>query len=493
MQPDFDMTVIGGGAAGLVAAGISASLGARTALIESNRLGGDCTWTGCVPSKTLLKSAHMAQSARAAAEFGINREEPQINFAAVMRRVDTVRRGIYEQADSPEVFERLGVRVFSARARFTDAHTVQLSTGQRVTSRYFLIAAGSRPLIPKLEGLDAVPHFTSDSIFEIDRLPARLIVVGAGPQGVELAQAFQRLGSKVTVIESSHRVLGRDDAELTYLLEQSLRKEGIDFRFGATVERIEGNVTAHLSGGMHLEADAILFAAGRYVDVSDLDLRAAGIRVTEYGVRVDDRCRTDAKHIYAAGDVTGRHQFTHMAEHMAKVAMLNALAGKLVARKVRLEETRVPWCTYCDPELAHVGASEDQLRNREIRFEAFKFPYARLDLAIVDGEETGLIKVFAAPNGKILGAAILGARAGELIGEWALALRHGMQLADITATLHPYPSYAFGNRRVADQRLLSRRSPVLLWGLKLFRGLRGRVPAGARFGEEVPQDQQTRD
>jgi pyruvate/2-oxoglutarate dehydrogenase complex dihydrolipoamide dehydrogenase (E3) component len=318
-------------------------------------------------------------------------------------------------------------------------------------------------------------------------------VVGAGPQGVELAQAFQRLGSKVTVIESSHRVLGRDDAELTYLLEQSLRKEGIAFRFGATVERLEGKVIAHLSGGTRLEADAILFAAGRYVDVSALDLRAAGIRVTEYGVRVDDRCRTDAKHIYAAGDVTGRHQFTHMAEHMAKVAMLNALAGKLVARKVRLEETRVPWCTYCDPELAHVGASEDQLRNREIRFEAFKFPYARLDRAIVDGEETGLIKVFAAPNGKILGAAILGARAGELIGEWALALRHGMQLADITATLHPYPSYAFGNRRVADQRLLSRRSPVLLWGLKLFRGLRGRVPAGARFGEEVPQDQQSRD
>lgn len=483
MQHDFDMTVIGGGAAGLAGAGIAASLGARTALFESNRLGGNCAWTGCIPSKALLKSAHMAHAARAGAAYGIAGEAPKINFDAVMRRVDSVRHSIYEQADSPEVLERLGVRVFSARARFNDPHTIQLSNGQQVTSRYFLIAAGSRPLIPKVEGLDSVRHFTSESIFEIEQLPARLIVVGAGPQGVELAQAFQRLGSKVTVVEASHRVLGRDDAELTYLLEQSLRKEGLDFRFGEKVEKVEGRVTAHLSSGARVEADAIVFAVGRHVDVSDLDLRAAGIRVTEYGVSVDNRCRTGVKHIYAAGDVTGRHQFTHMAEHMAKVAMINALVGKPLGRKTLLDQTRVPWCTFCDPELAHVGASEDQLRNRDVKYEAFKFPYARLDRAIAEGEDTGMIKVFAAPNGTILGATILGARAGEMISEWALALRHGLKLRDISATLHAYPSYAFGNRRVADQWALARRSSALVWALKLFRGLRGRVPAGARSTE----------
>ncbi len=484
MQPDFDIAVIGGGAAGVVAAGIASSYGARTALIESNRLGGDCTWTGCVPSKSLLRSAHFAQAARIGADFGVHCGEPRVDFPAVMQRLDSIRRGIYAQSDSPEVFERLGVRVFNARAKFVDPHTLVLSNSERVTSRYFLITAGSRPLLPKIAGIDSVPHFTSDSIFEIEKLPARLIVVGAGPQGTELAQAFQRLGSKVTVVEASHRVLGRDDAELAYQLEQSLRREGIDFRFGATVEKLEGNVTAHLSGGSRIEADAIVFAIGRYVDVSDLDLRAAGIRVTEYGVTVDDRCRTAVKHIFAAGDVTGRPKFTHMAEHMAKVAVANALMGaRLFGKGAKLDEARLPWCTFTDPELAHVGAGEDQLRNRETKYEAFKFPYSKLDRALTDGESTGMIKVFAAPNGRILGATILGARAGEMIGEWALALRHGMKLRDITSTLHPYPTYAFGNRRVADQWLLSRHSPTLVWALKILRGLRGRMPAGARFGE----------
>jgi pyruvate/2-oxoglutarate dehydrogenase complex dihydrolipoamide dehydrogenase (E3) component len=448
-------------------------------------MGGDCTWTGCIPSKTLLKAAQVAEVARTAIKYGIVCDPPRIDFPAVMRRVDSVRRAIYRDADAPEVYERLGVRVFPARAKFTGPHALQLSDGHSVTSRYFLIATGSRPLLPKVEGLDAVQHYTSESIFEIERLPSRLIVVGAGPQGVELAQAFQRLGSKVTVVEASHRVLGRDDADLSYLLEQSLRREGIEFLFGATVaklesDKVEGNITAHLTGGVRLQADAILFATGREVDTSDLDLRAAGIRVTEYGISVDDRCRTAVKHIYAAGDVTGRPRFTHMAEHMAKVAMLNALVGK----RSRLDEARLPWCTFCDPELARVGASEDQLRNRDVRFDVFKFPYARLDRAITDGEESGLIKVFTTPpKGRILGVTILGARAGDMIAEWSLALRHEMKLRDITSTLHPYPSYAFGNRRAADQWLLSRRSSTVLWALKLFRGLRGRVPAGVRFGE----------
>jgi pyruvate/2-oxoglutarate dehydrogenase complex dihydrolipoamide dehydrogenase (E3) component len=466
MTPEFDMTVIGGGAAGLVASQVSAYLGARTALIESHRMGGDCTWTGCIPSKALLKAAQVAHLMRTANRYGLAAREPEVDFSGVMRRVYSIRQHIYEADDAPEVFERRGIRVFPARARFVDPHTVRLSTGQQITSRYFLVAAGSLPLIPKIDGIDAVPYLTTESLFEIERLPKRLIVVGAGPAGVEMAQAFGRLGSKVTLLESGHRVLNRDDAELSYLLESALRDEGLDIRFGATVEKVEGNAIATLPNGGRIEGDGILFTVGRRVDVSDLDLKAAGIRVTEYGVSVDEHCRTAVKHIYAAGDVTGRHQFTHMAEHMAKIAVKNALLGL----RSRMDAGHVTWCTFSDPPLAHAGASEDQIKNRNVRYEVYKFPYSRIDRAVTESEPAGLIKVFATPRkGKILGTTILGANAGEMIAEFALAMRNNLSLKEIASTIHAYPTYAFGNRRVADQWLLSRRTPALLWALrKLF-------------------------
>jgi pyruvate/2-oxoglutarate dehydrogenase complex dihydrolipoamide dehydrogenase (E3) component len=463
MTPEFDLTVIGGGAAGLVASQVSAYLGARTALIESHRMGGDRTWTGCIPSKALLKAAQVAHLIRTANRYGIAAREPEVDFKAVLERVHSIREQIYQAGDAPEIFERRGIKVFHSRAKFVDPHTLQLSNGQKITSRYFVIAAGSVPLIPKIEGIETVPYMTNESLFEIDRLPERLIVVGGGPMGVEMAQAFQRLGSRVTMLESDHRVLNRDDAELSYLLEQSLRDDGIDVRFGATVERVEGNVIATLANGGRVEADAILFSTGRRVDVSDLDLRSAGIRVTEYGVSVDEHCRTAVKHIYAAGDVTGRHQFTHMAEHMAKVAVKNALLGL----RAKLDSEHVTWCTYSDPELAHVGASEDQIKNHNQRYDVYKFPYSRVDRAVAESEATGLIKVFATPRtGKILGASILGANAGEMIAEFALAMKNQLTLREIASTIHPYPAYVFGNRRVADQWTLTRRVPRLLRALR---------------------------
>lgn len=463
MTPEFDLTVIGGGAAGLVAAQVSAYLGARTALIESHRMGGDCTWTGCIPSKALLKAAKVAQFMRTADRYGIAGREPEVDFKAVMGRVHSICEHIYQADDAPEIFERRGIRVFPSRAKFVDPHTVQLANGQKITSRYFVITAGSVPRLPKIDGLDTVPYLTNESIFEIDRLPKRLIVVGAGPMGVEMAQAFQRLGSKTMLLESDHRVLNRDDAELSYLLEHALREDGLDIRFGATVEKIEGNVIATLANGARVEADAILFATGRRVDVSDMDLRSAGIRVTEYGISVDEHCRTGVKHIYAAGDVTGRHQFTHMAEHMAKVAVKNALLGL----RSKLDSQHVTWCTYTDPELAYVGASEDHIKNRNQRYDVYKYPYSRVDRAVAESATAGMIKVFATPRkGKILGAAILGAHAGELIAEFALAMKNGLTLREIASTIHPYPAFVFGNRRVADQWMLTRHAPAWLWALR---------------------------
>lgn len=459
MNPEFDLTVIGAGAAGLAASQLSARLGARTALIESNRMGGTCTWTGCVPSKALLKAAQVAHHIRTAQRFGIASRQPEVDFAALMRRIHSIREDIHEHRD---LIERPGVKTFGARARFTGPHTLQLSNGQQITSRYFLVAAGSRPLIPKVDGIDAVPYLTSESVFEMTQLPKRLIVVGAGPCGVEMAQAFQRLGSAVTLADSGHRVLSRDDSELTYLLESSLREENIDIRFGATVEKIAPGVVATLANGSRLEADAILFATGRRVDVSDLDLRNAGIRVTEYGVSVDEHCRTAVKHIYAAGNVTGRHQFTHMAEHMANVAVRNALLGSRATL-----EPHASWCTYSDPELAHVGASEDHIKNRNLRYEVCKLAYSRLDRAVAESEPAGLIKVFVTRRkGVVLGATILGSRAGEMIAEFALAMKKKLTLADIGSTIHAYPTYMSGNRRAADEWGLSRRLPSLLFGAR---------------------------
>src|SRR5579862_838928 len=460
MSHDFDLAVIGGGAAGLAAARLSVRLGARTALVESNRPGGTRNWTGCIPSKALIKAAHVAHLMRTAQRFGMAAHEPEVGFPCAIGRV----KAICEEARADEDPR---IRMFPARARFVDPHTIQLSNGEKITSRYFLVAAGSRPLIPKIEGIERVSYLTNESVFDLERLPRRLMVVGAGAAGVEMAQAFRRLGSTVTLAESEHRILGRDDAELSYLLETVLREEGIDVRFGETVEKIDGNVVA-LSTGSSVETDAILFAIGRQVNVADLDLKAAGIRVTEYGVSVDQHCRTGVKHIFAAGDVTGRHQFTHMAEHMATVAVKNALLGA----RAKIESGQISWCTYSDPELAHVGAWEDQLKNRDVRYEVYKLPYSDVDRAVTESESTGLIKVFVkARTGVVLGTAILGARAGEMIAQFALAIRYKLTMAQLAATILPYPTYASGVKRVAEEWAESRK---IATGMRALRRALGR-------------------
>ncbi|HLX46601.1 MAG TPA: FAD-dependent oxidoreductase [Bryobacteraceae bacterium] len=460
MSHDFDLAVIGGGAAGLAAARLSVRLGARTALVESNRPGGTRNWTGCIPSKALIKAARVAHLMRTAQRFGMAAHEPEVDFPCAIGRV----KAICEEARADEDPR---IRMFPARARFVDPHTIQLSNGEKITSRYFLVAAGSRPLIPKIEGIERVSYLTNESVFDLERLPRRLMVVGAGAAGVEMAQAFRRLGSTVTLAESEHRILGRDDAELSYLLETVLREEGIDVRFGETVEKIDGNVVA-LSTGSRVETDAILFAIGRQVNVADLDLKAAGIRVTEYGVSVDQHCRTGVKHIFAAGDVTGRHQFTHMAEHMATVAVKNALLGA----RAKIESGQISWCTYSDPELAHVGAWEDQLKNRDVRYEVYKLPYSDVDRAVTESESTGLIKVFVkARTGVVLGTAILGARAGEMIAQFALAIRYKLTMAQLAATILPYPTYASGVKRVAEEWTESRK---IATGMRALRRALGR-------------------
>jgi pyruvate/2-oxoglutarate dehydrogenase complex dihydrolipoamide dehydrogenase (E3) component len=470
---DYDMVVIGGGAAGLVASGMSALLGAKTALVEEHRLGGDCTWTGCIPSKTLIHAAKIVHEARTAYRCGLIPSEALDDFAALMRHVQQVRSAVYDEADSPPNMEKLGVEVIVSHAAFADPHTLQLGD-RRITSRFFVIATGSRPRVPDFPA----PLLTNETLFELDQQPRRLLVLGAGPVGIEMAQAFRRLGSEVTVVDPGDRILSKDDPELTASLKTVLAEEGVTFRLGRKVvsaRRQDECLLATLDDGGNLACDAILAAIGRKPRMETLGLERAGVECSSHGITVDSHCRTSQRHIYASGDVTGRYLFTHMAEHMSKVAVSNAILK--LPRSI--DEKHVTWGTFTAPELARVGASEPELQKSGTKYDTYRFPFSKLDRAITESQTAGLVKVLASHFGVILGAAVLGEHAGEMIAEWALAMRNGLKLKHVADTIHPYPTYALGNRRTADQWYT--RQLVSPWiGLvgKLFgyRGTRTRNP-----------------
>jgi len=488
VKTDFDMVVIGGGAAGLTAAGMSAVLGAKTALVSDAPLGGDCTWHGCVPSKSLLKAAKVAHDMRSAAKYGLVAPDLVHDWTQIMARVHSIREHIYQEADAPPHMEKLGVEIIPARARFLDRNSVELADSKTqakrvISSRRFIIATGSRPRIPKIEGIDRVGVLTNENLFELKEQPRRLLVMGAGPIGMEMAQAFRRLGSAVTVTARGTQILRRDDAELTAMLLQSLRGQGIDFQLGVEVERLEPGV-AHLQGGGRIAFDAVLAATGRRPNTESLHLAAAGVQENEQGIVVDNRGRTTRKNIFACGDVTGKYLFTHMAEHTAKVAVMNAI----LYFPSTVESGRVPWCTFTDPELAQVGFGEEELRKRGETFHVYRFPFSKLDRAITESESAGMVKVWASSRGKILGAAILGANAGEMIAEYALAMKVNAGLSEVSATIHPYPTYALGNRRAADLFANNVLTPSRVsWIQRLFR-LRGST-AGVRH---LNQDSRSR-
>lgn len=461
---EYDMIVIGGGAAGLTAAGMSALLGARTALVEKDRLGGDCTWTGCIPSKTLLRAGRVAYLMRTADRFGLAAAEPQVDFRRVMDHVRETRRQIYEAADAPPHLEKLGVEVIAGNAQFVDDHTVEAGS-RRLTSRFFVIATGSRPRT----GEFAETPLTNETIFELQRQPKRLVIMGAGPVGIEMAQAFQRLGSAVTVVAAEDRILPRDDEAHARQLQNILEREGVTFvrrQKVAKLEKRDGVLAAILENGAAVPCDAALAAMGREPVTGGLRLGNAGVDADKTGIPVDSRCRTSQRHIFAAGDVTGRFQFTHMAEHMAKIAVTNAI----LRWPKKLDYRRVVWSTFTEPELAHLGESEEQLHKQNRKFDVFRFAFSELDRAVTDNKLEGEVKVFAGRSGRILGASILGTHAGELITEYALAMRHGIRLGQIADTIHPYPTYMLANRRAADKFTAKNLdSPLLGWLSRMLR------------------------
>jgi pyruvate/2-oxoglutarate dehydrogenase complex dihydrolipoamide dehydrogenase (E3) component len=481
---EFDMIVIGGGAAGLTASGISANFGAKTMMIEADRLGGDCTWTGCIPSKTLLKAGKVAQQIKEAGRFGLIDGEPEIDFKKVMQHVDKVRREVYEDADRPEIFEEMGIEVVFGSPSFKDSHTVDINLeggGTRtVSSKKFIIGTGAKAFVPPIPGLDSVDYLTNESLFEIEKLPKELLIIGGGPIGTEMSQAFANLGSKVTVIDMASEIMVNDDPELVEILRGELEKQGVQYALNASVQKVdqqEGriHVCVEIGGDENVfEGDALLMATGRQANTSSLNLQAAGVKTEKGNITVNESCRTNQKHIYAAGDVTGRYQFTHMSDHMAKIAATKALL-KIVPMKI--EKDLVPWVTFTNPELAHVGKTEKQLNEEEVNFEVYRFPYSKIERALSEGEDVGLIKIFAKKlSGKILGATVVGAHAGELISEYAVAMRNGVSMRGIADTIHPYPSWGLGARRAADQWYIKNQSE---WSVKLIKTIfryRGEVP-----------------
>lgn len=442
-----DLCIVGAGSAGLSLAAAAAQLGLEVVLVEAGRMGGDCLNVGCVPSKALIAAARTAQTMREAARFGISVVEPEVNFPAVMAHVRDVIAQIAPH-DSVERFEALGVRVIRATGRFTGPDALEAG-GIRIRARRFVLATGSRPALPPVPGLAEAAPLTNETLFELDELPRHLLVLGGGPIGCEMAQAFRRLGAAVTVLDQGP-ILPREDPELVQILRDRLVAEGITLHERVKVTgagpgtrlAFEQDGTAQAVEGSHL-----LVATGRKVVVDGLGLEAAGVAFGPQGIRVDDRLRTSNRRVWAIGDCTGGPQFTHMAGHHAAVVVRNALF-RLPAR---VERRAVPRVTYTDPELAQVGLSAGDEAARGPGVEIVRLPLAENDRARAERRLDGMVKLVVGRRGRVLGASILGAHAGELLLPWVIAVRDGLPLSRIAATIAPYPTLAETARQAAGK------------------------------------------
>ncbi|HEY6000923.1 MAG TPA: FAD-dependent oxidoreductase [bacterium] len=477
---EYDIGIIGGGAAGLTVAAGAAQLGAKTLLIErSPRLGGDCLHVGCVPSKALVRAAGAWALARRAAELGLPALElPPVDLGAVMDRVHAVIDHIQEH-DSPERFCRLGAQVRFGAARFVDEHVVE-ADGRRHSARAWVVATGSSPALPPVEGLAGVPHWTNENLFAQRTLPPRLLVLGGGPTGLEMGQALARLGARVTLVEYADQVLGAEDPDVAAVVRARLEAEGMTILTGTQALRAEaGGAGVHLTvapvaggGPRVLEAEALLVATGRSPSVARLGLEAAGVEYTARGIPTDARLRTNVRHIFACGDVHGRFALTHVAGYEASVALANAV----LRLPRRADYARVPWCTYTEPEVASVGLNERRAREQGVAFRVLREEFAHNDRALAEGEPAGMIKVLVSPRGAVLGCQIAGAHAGELIHEWVAALAGGARLSALARAIHAYPTLAEISQRAAGsyyaERLFSARTRGLL---SLLFQLKGRA------------------
>jgi pyruvate/2-oxoglutarate dehydrogenase complex dihydrolipoamide dehydrogenase (E3) component len=450
---DYNMIVIGAGAAGLVSSLIAATLRARVLLIEKHKMGGDCLNTGCVPSKAIIRSAKLVHQAKNSSALGLSPVEIPVDFAKVMDRVTSVVRAI-EPHDSVERYTKLGVECLAGNACLIDPWTVEVD-GKKLTTRNIILASGAEPALPTFPGLDQVKFFTTDTLWNLRELPKRLLILGGGPIGCELAQAFSRLGARVTQVEANDRILAREDSDVAEVVTERFRSEGIEILARHRALRFEqkgdsGIAVLETNGQeKRVEFDAVLIALGRKARTKGFGLEALGVQLKKSGeIEADSFLRTNFPNIYVCGDATGPYQFTHMAAHQAWFASINALFAPFW--KFKVDYRIVPWCTYTDPEVARVGLSESEAKSKGIQVDVTKYGIDDLDRAIADGETHGFVKVLTQPGSdKILGATIVGAHAGEILIEFVTAMKFGIGLGKILQTIHSYPTFAEANKFAA--------------------------------------------
>lgn len=466
-KPLYDMVVVGGGTAGLVTAAGAAGLGAKVALVERHLLGGDCLNFGCVPSKSLISAARVAAAVRGAGAFGVHTAPPKVDFAQVMERMRRTRAGISVH-DSAERFRSLGVDVFLGDGRFGAKDELSVA-GQTLRFRKAAICTGARAAVPEWafdgSGVLLPNILTNETLFNLTELPRRLGVVGGGPIGCEMAQTFARFGAQVTLLDKSLRLLSRDDTDASALVRAALQQDGVDLRLATEIHSVrsvagELQVTSRSVGAETRtdRFDVLLVATGRRPNVEGLGLERAGVESTRDGIVVDDRLRTRNSQIFAAGDVCSRFKFTHAADFLARIVIQNALFWG----RARASRLIIPWCTYTSPEVAHVGLLLEEAAAQEIPVQTFTQPLSGVDRAVLDGDDEGFVKVHVeAGTDRIVGATIAASHAGEMISEITLAMRNGIGLRGLAATIHPYPTQTDALRKIGDQYNRTRLSPLV--------------------------------
>jgi pyruvate/2-oxoglutarate dehydrogenase complex dihydrolipoamide dehydrogenase (E3) component len=476
---DFDIGILGGGAAGLTIASGASQFGAKTLLIEKEKeLGGDCLHFGCVPSKTLIRTANVYHLMKNAERYGLPRVELKpVGFQEVAKRIQSVISTI-QKHDSRERFCELGARVEFGSAQFIDEHAVRLNN-EIYSAKKWVIATGSSPFVPPIEGIDKIPFITNKELFSLKSLPKSMITIGGGPISIEMAQAFNRLGTKVTVVELAKQILGAEDKDMSEQLMDILISEGILFQLGATTINAkdlgsEKEIIIKDAEGktVSLRAEAILVAVGRKANLQDLGLEDISMETDKKGLKIDSRLRTNHKHIFVAGDTTGAYQFTHAAGYEGGIVLSNAILH--LPRKV--DYTNLPWCTYTDPELASIGMNEKRAAAAGISYTVWTEEFKTNDRSLAEGVEAGKIKLLLNEEEKPIGIQILGPAAGELIGEWVAAMNGKVKLSTIASSIHPYPTLGEINKKVAGTFFAGKIfSEKVKKALKFFFSLKGRA------------------
>jgi pyruvate/2-oxoglutarate dehydrogenase complex dihydrolipoamide dehydrogenase (E3) component len=477
---DFDIGILGGGSAGLTVASGAAQFGAKTILIEKeNELGGDCLHFGCVPSKTLIRTANVYHLTKNAEKYGLPRTDLNpVDFQAIAARIQTVISTI-QAHDSKERFCKLGARVEFGSAKFIDEHSVRLN-GQMYSAKNWVVATGSSPFVPPIEGIDKTPYITNKELFSLKTLPKSMIAIGGGPISIEMAQAFNRLGTKVTVVELADQILGAEDKDMAEHLMNILISEGITFHLGALPlstkdlgDEKEIVIKNAEDKTMSLKAETILVAVGRKANLQGLGLEDISVeRDKKGGLTIDDRLRTNHKHMYVAGDTTGSYQFTHAAGYEGGIVLSNAILH--LPRKV--DYTYLPWCTYTDPELASIGMNEKRAAAAGIPYSVWTEEFRTNDRGLAEGAETGKIKLLLDEKEKPIGIQILGSSAGELISEWVAVMNGNVKLSTIASAIHPYPTLGEINKKVVGNFFSGKIfSEKVKWALKFFFNLKGRA------------------